>query len=240
MKVEVQEFETADYDIIENIVTALYRLWKLKLYVVLVTLVGLLITILYVSFIGVRTSYVSSASIYSVVYGSYSDSSYGVTAMNMYSGLLDSSRVCARAAANMSDGQITSQTIKSLMSAGKIYLAGASSNSRSLGYKLTLVTRLDSPQYSIELTNAVAHAFADEVNDLLGDSSLQVMDEATFFYETKTMNVRLLLPLAALISCFGSAFVIFAKEFFSTRVYSVAQCEQRKELVLGILPYQEK
>jgi hypothetical protein len=34
-----------------------------------------------------------------------------------------------------------------------------------------------------------------------------------------------------------SAGIIFIKEFLSAYVYSVAQCEQNKDLILGILPY---
>ena len=71
MEVEVRELEIADYDLFENIKTALYRLWKFKLVVVLMTLVGLLLSLIYISIVGVKVNYQSTATIYSMVYGSY-------------------------------------------------------------------------------------------------------------------------------------------------------------------------
>ena len=41
MKVDVRELEMADYDILENIKAAFYRLWKFKYIVVLFSLIGM-------------------------------------------------------------------------------------------------------------------------------------------------------------------------------------------------------
>ena len=42
MKMNIEELETADYDILENIKVAFYRLWKMKIVVLLMTLIGFL------------------------------------------------------------------------------------------------------------------------------------------------------------------------------------------------------
>lgn len=84
MKMNIEELETADYDILENIKVAFYRLWKMKIVVLLMTLIGFLAFGVYVGLAGVKTSYFATASIYSAVYGSYEDSMGGVTVMNQY------------------------------------------------------------------------------------------------------------------------------------------------------------
>ena len=87
MKMNIEELETADYDILENIKVAFYRLWKMKIVVLLMTLIGFLAFGVYVGLAGVKTSYFATASIYSAVYGSYEDSMGGVTVMNQYASL---------------------------------------------------------------------------------------------------------------------------------------------------------
>lgn len=240
MRVEIEELETADYDILENIKTALYRLWKQKLVVLIMTLIGFLSFFVFLGIIGVHTTYSSSATIFSAVYGSYEDSADGVTVMNKYASLLGTSRVCNRAAANLSNTNISAETLKSMISAGNIYLVGASSDSKSYGYKLTLVVRMSTSEHIQDITNAVAKAFADEINDLLGVSTLQVLDEASGYSVRQSLNVKLFFLLFGIAAFVGTAGIIFLKEFFSAKVYSVAQCEPDVRQILGLIPYDNK
>ena len=48
MKMNIEELETADYDILENIKVAFYRLWKMKIVVLLMTLIVFLAFLVYV------------------------------------------------------------------------------------------------------------------------------------------------------------------------------------------------
>ena len=237
MNVDVRELEMADFDLFENIKTAFYRLWKFKLVVVLMTLVGFLVSLIYISIVGISVQYYSSATIYSMVYGSYQDSTNGVTVMNTYASLLGSTNVCERAAVSLQDQGITGSMLKSMVSGGKIYLSGASTNSKSYGYKLTLVTRDASPEYVMEISNAMSRAFADEINDLLGSKTLQVVDSAVGVSSSKSISAPLCIALFGAVAFVLTCVVIFMKELLSARVYSVAQCENRKELVLGMIPY---
>lgn len=239
MNVEIRELEIADYDILENIKTALYRLWKFKMVVILMTLVGLLASVIFIALVGVSTNYRSSATIYSMVYGSAADSTDGVKVMNTYADLLGSTTVCERAAANLQNSHITAYDLRQMVSAGKIYISGASRDSKSYGYKLTLVTVSESPDYVIEISNAMAKAFVDEINDLLGSNAVQVVDNAMGVYSSKSFSVPLCIALFGIAAFVLTCAAIFVKEFFSTKVYSVAQCELRKEMVLGMIPYQK-
>lgn len=236
MKMDVNELETADYDILENIKVAFYRLWKMKLIVVLMTLIGFLSFLVYIGIVGVHTTYATSASIYSAVYGSYEDSADGITVMNKYSSLLGSTRVCDRAASSLQEYGISSGTLRSMVSSGYIYLSGASSEAKSYGTKLTLVVRMDSSEHIVEIANAMAKAFSDEINDLLGISTLQVLDEALYYSSFKSINVMLYFILFGAVAFLGTAGVIFVKEFFASKVYSVAQCEPDEDLILGMIP----
>lgn len=237
MNIDVNELETADYDILENVKVAFYRLLKKRYVVALFTLAGLMVSFIYFLFAGVETNYRSSATIFSAVYGSYQDSSDGVTVMNTYAGLLNSSRVCERAVANLNRSDISAQMLRSMVNTGKIYISGASTASKSYGYELTLVVTQDSPDNVVEITNAMAKAFTDEINDLLGTSSLQVLDEAQWYSSYNTRNYQMIILVAGLAGFALSAGVIFLKEFFSSKVYSVAQCEMKKENILGLIPY---
>lgn len=237
MNVDIQELEIADYNIMENVKTAFYRLWKYKLVVVLMTLVGFLAAIIYISVVGVRTNYYSSASIYSMVYGSYEDSTNGVKVMNTYAGLLGSPSVCERAAALLQDSNVSANSLKYMVSSGQIYLRGASTDSKSYGYELTLVTIAASPDYVVDISNAMAVAFVDEINELMGTRTLQVLDEATRYSMAKSISVPLYIALFGAVAMFATCGIIFVKEFFSAKVYSVTQCEQDKSLILGMIPY---
>lgn len=234
---DIKELETADYDILENVKTAFYRLWKLKIVVVLMTLIGILASVLYISMVGVYTNYRSSATIYSAVYGSSEETNAGVAMMNTYASLLGSTRVCERAANSIIDTNITAAQLRSMVNSGHIFISGASTSSKSYSYKLTLVVVSSDPQYVAVTANAMAQAFVNEINELQGTSTLQVLDEARGISSYKTLNVQLYVILFAAVAFIGSAGVIFVKEFFSPYVYSVAQCESDKEQILGLVPY---
>ena len=234
---DIRELETADYDILENIKTAFYRLWKQKIIVVIMTLVGVMAAFIYIGLVGIQTYYSTGASIYSAAYGSYEDSADGVAIMNTHASLLNSNRVCERAAALLQDYNVSAAALKSMVNSGRIYLSGASSNSKSYGYKLTLVVVSTSSEYIVDVANAMAKAFVDEINDVMGTGSLQVMDEAVSYGSYKSLNPMLYILLFAAAAGVMTAGIIFIKEFLSAYVYSVAQCEQNKDLILGILPY---
>lgn len=237
MQVDVNEIEVADYNILENIKAAFYRLWKLKLIVVFATAIGLLLSIAYIIFSGDSFNYYSNATIYSAVYGSYSETVSGVSIMNTYSSVLNSTRVCERAAAEISDSKITAEYLKELASGGKVYFSGASTESKSYGYKLILYTRLDNPDNVVTITNAMANAFVGEINELLGADVIQVFDKATVCFANSTsISKTLLIAIFCAVGFILSAGIIFVKEFFSSKIYLVSQCEKNKDLVLGIIP----
>lgn len=234
---DIKELEKADYDIMENVRVALHEVWKKKIIVILVTILGALEALVYVGLVGNATYYTSSAVVFSAAYGSYEESSYyGVSAMNTYAGLIGSSRVCEKAAEQLSDYDVSAEKLKEMVAAGQIYVVGASSSSKEYGYKLTICVSSLSSERVVPITNAMANAFAGELNQLLGESSIQVMDEASSFGSYKAINLILYIGLFAAVGFVLSFVIIFMLCFFSPVVKSVEQCEMNKELIIGIVP----
>ena len=234
---DIRNIETADLDIIENVIVAFRELWKKKMLIVLVTMAGLLFALIFVNQKGNSIRYHASATLFSAVYGASKDSSEGVAVMNRYSDMIGSSRVCERASQALVKYEITTEDLQNMVADGTISVSGASTNSMSYGYKLTLTVFSDSSEEILAITNAMSFAFASELNELIGSNTIQVMDEATKYSSFYTMNS----PLYLLVIT-GGAFVaicgiIFLMAFFSPWVRSVAQCEQDEELILGLMPY---
>lgn len=234
---DTKNIEAQDFDIIESAVVALKEIWKKKLFILLITIAGFLASILVINIQGNTTEYYSSATLFSAVYGSYSDTTEGVVVMNRYASLISSSRVCSRAAQSLAGYGITTEELQSMVSSGVIRVSGASSNSSSYGYRLTVSVYVDSAELAIPLANTMATAFAAELNELIGSNVIQVMDEATRTTAYSTVNT-----LLYMIVFTGGAFVlacgaIFVLVFFSPWVRSVKQCEQNDDLILGMIPY---
>lgn len=234
---DIKDIETGDMDIIENVVVAFRELWKKKLLILLVTLAGMLCALIFINVKGNSVRYYSSATLFSAVYGGSKDTSEGVAVMNRYSDMIGSSRVCGRAAQTLTKYGITTEDLQNMVYNGSISVSGANTNSMSYGYQLTLSVFSDSSEQVLAITNAMSSAFAAELNELIGSSAIQVMDEATSYAAFNTLNSKLYLLVIT-----GGAFVaicgiIFLMAFFSPWVRSVAQCEQDEELILGLLPY---
>ena len=237
MNSDIREMEIADYNILRNFVSALYRMWKMKWIIVFSTIIGLLLSIAFFKYRGTTPKYYYSAAIYSAVYGSSSDTFSGITIMNTYASVLGTSRVCASAASEIDDPEITAEYLMNLVNSNNIMLVGASNESKNYGYRLELQTILESTKNVMEITNAMANAYVAEINDLLGTDTLQVFEKATYVGTVKERSNLLYYILFAAGGFLLSAGIIFLKEFFSSKVYLVSQCESDKKQILGLLPY---
>ena len=61
---EIRIIEEQDFDIIENAVVALREVWKKKLLIVLVTIAGFLMSVVFMSIKGNSVNYYSSATLF--------------------------------------------------------------------------------------------------------------------------------------------------------------------------------
>ena len=99
-----------------------------------------------------------------------------------------------------------------------------------------MVAVADNPSDAIKIANAMAEAFVTEINDLAGGGTLQIMDEAVDCEEKKNISEVLIAIIFSGLTFIFSTLIIFAKEFFSEKVYLVSQCEQDEDLILGLIP----
>lgn len=240
-KVQIKELEADDYNLFENIKTAFYRLWKQKIIVFLATAFAVCLSLIYVGKVGIKIKYYTTATVYSVVYGSSNESYSGASLMNTYADLISTSRVCNRAAISLAKYGYSSERLQSMAKAGNIYLSGASASAKNYSYKLLLYVispSLDSVPLSdiTIIANAMAEAFVAEINDISGTASLQVMDEAKSISRSQSMNTKTYMLIFAAAGFVLSCAIIFIKEFFSNKVYTIGQCENDKNQILGILP----
>ena len=164
-------------------------MWKNALLIILISLIGALAAMIYVGVVGRVTNYAANATLFSAAYGSYEDSSSGVTVMNTYSSLIGTSRVCERAAEQLGEYGITSDVLKNMVKSGSIYVIGASSDSRSYSYRINVYVTSRSPERVVAITNAMADSLANELNDFLGTRTIQVMDEAESYYSYQSINL---------------------------------------------------
>ena len=205
----------------------------------IMTLAGFGLFFIYIGLVGVHTNYYASASIYSAAYGSAEDTTGGVAMMNTYAPLLSSSRVSERAAISLQEEGITAAQLRSMVASGMIYISGASSNSKSYAYKLTLTVVSPYTDKVDIIANAMSKAFADEINDLIGRPVLQVLDEAMGVIPAPSIQTKLVFALFGAVAFVLTCIVIFCVAFFSPKVYSVLQCEADKENILGMIPYHD-
>ena len=237
---DIKEMENADYDLLENIKAAFYQLWKLKLVVALSALIGLIVCFSVLTIVGNSTVYRTGAGIYSAMYGSYEDSADGARVMNTYASMLGTSQVCERAAETLADPDLPAAKLLEMVRNGEIYLAGASSSSRDFAYRLMLIVASENSDRIADISNAMAQAFADEINDFLGVSTLRVLEPATGYMASQSINEKLYMVIAAAAGFFLSAAIIFLTAFFSPKVYTIGQCEKNPEQILGLIPYSVK
>ena len=64
MNTEIKEMEITDYNILQNVVSALYRTWKMKWIIVFATIIGGLLAIAFIKYKGNKYYYYSSKSYY--------------------------------------------------------------------------------------------------------------------------------------------------------------------------------
>ena len=75
---------------------------------------------------------------------------------------------------------------------------------------------------------------------MIGSRSVQVMNEAMAVHTTKSINVKMYILLFCAAAFVLSAGIIFVKEFFSSRVFLIGQCEQNEDKILGLIPDNRK
>lgn len=205
--------------------------WKRKVLCLaaglLVFLVGLVLTL------GRTTSnvYMATSTVYSAVFGSYEESVDAANAMLSYANVVESAKVCERAASIVGDSDLTASDIQRMIDV-------STSNSTIV---MTINAFSSDEEQAIEVANAVAEAFVIEIRTITGTDAIQTLDEASKAVMA-TNGVRKLWLIRAAAFAVGLILmivIVFLGSLFSNKFQSVKQLELTGEPIVGLIPHME-
>lgn len=216
----------------EDIKIAFIALWKNKLLIIAVTLLGALLGLLLTSNKTNEETYRATATVYCATYSSQRDADADVYAMVNYSDVVTSKKVCQRAEAIIGNSSINASMIQYMIS------TGFSSSS----YIMKIYADTNDPDVAIEVANAVAEAFVIEISSITGSDSIQLLDKAEGCYRYASNSLTKTRILYAFAACFIICAAIMCKELFSNNVKSIAQCigKDDADIIIGIIPDSDK
>lgn len=210
-------------------IKALIQKWWI---IAICTIIFLTIGIMRTNTVVIPT-YMSSATVYSMAYGSYQEALEGASVMKTYADIVSSRKVAERAALIIGDDTITAQSIQGMVSVE--YLKDSPI--------LTIFATSLNSQVAVKIANAVADAFVIEVKNITGSDSVQILDTAVEAYQymdggTSTTMKRLMYAgIGFVLPCI----IIVLIEILSTRLYAVNDASLNDELeIIGIIPIYEK
>ena len=173
--------------------------------------------------------YRAYANVYSKGIYNNIDMKKGTYVLQNYAEIITSKRVADRAALIIGEDTIDGIDIKSMIS--------YSYSEDSPVYKIYATSK--EPQLAITVANAVAKAFVTELNNIVGEDSAQILDEA-YEYENvfngRQIQIRNIIVIT-LCGVLFSLIVIIAVAFFSTKIESVNDATINGEIeILGVIP----
>lgn len=202
--------------------------------ILLVSLISMVIGIFCAFFmIRQKNEYKATSSVYSIVYGSFSESTNSLRAMVQYSDIVKSHRVAERAEILLGDSTIDKNDIYKMISTS---YDSSSSNSSSKIYISALSTKKEA---SINVANAVADAFILEIANLTGQNDVQVLDraiDATMCYNAHTSRLKTII-IFIFLGALGACLYISLRETLSQKMYTPRDATVYGQLdIIGVIP----
>lgn len=200
-------------------------------------IIGILVAIFYLD---AENVYHAKSSVYSIAYGSYTDSANGIQAMKTYSDIVKSLRVAERAALLLGDDSLDKFTICDMIEVKEPEI-------NSLGYVtddssiIEIYAYATDKEDAIRVVNAVANAYVMEVTSITNSDSVQVLDEAftcgiTYnALKQQLIYIGLFTIIGLVLGCIG----VVLCEIFSIKITSLKQGSLYDELeIIGVIPEQ--
>lgn len=202
--------------------------------IIAITLTFFLIgTIIAFFFIRQNDEYKSTTSVYSIVYGSFTDSADSIQAMFSYADIVKSYKVAERAEVLLGDTSINKNDIYKMIS--------AEYNTSTYNYSSMIYIHAlsDSRAKALSVSNAVAEAFVLEVANLTGQDDIQILDkahDAVICYNATSMKLKTIL-IVTVLGFFLSCFFIVMKEILSLKMFTPKDATVYGKLdIIGVIP----
>lgn len=205
--------------------------WELLKKSYIIILCGILFAGMgYVATANKKDVFVANTSIYSASYGNYTESMQSINIVQTYIDIVNSRKVSERASM-LIDEAVSSAEISGMIS------ASYEEDSAILWIR----ARSYDPEKAIMVANAVAESMIIEVQNITGNSAIQILDlanSAGIAASTSTFKICL---IAFLIGMFIPMIIIVLRETLSDRVYRVIDAELNGSIeIIGIIPVNDK
>lgn len=183
--------------------------------------------------------YSATSSVYVMSAESYSQTQVGITAMNAYSDIATSMKVCERAALLMGVENVTGEKIMeaTTVSTGEESVASAYVQKNST--VMTVTCQSNNPVEAMEMAQAVAEAFVMEMENITGTDAVRMLDKPYAYkvaYDA-TQNQWMIRIVAFLFGGVFAAAIIVLAEIFDTKARTIRECTMKDELpIIGVIP----
>lgn len=180
-------------------------------------------------------TYVAQSTLYSSVYGSTKESVQEATNMKTYAELIYTEKVCERARVILNTNYGYSGLSASQISS----MIKVSANKDSV--IITVYAYSNDPAQAIMVANAVAQSFEIEAKSITGDTTVQVLDEASTVSKNGRPAYIKKCLIAFIVALLLPMIIISLKEIFSDNVYHVEDASLGGELdIIGVIPYEKE
>jgi len=211
----------------EDIKMLLLAVYKSKVLIFLITLVGLCAGLLYYARNPITYTYDATSTV-SVVFDARTTPTQltGIGVLSGFAEIITSYRVAEYAAHLLSDENITTSDL--------IYMISVHERAGSPILRITATN--ESPILAILVANAAAESFVSQVSFITGTQAIQMLDparDATLSLSLMSRNIAIVAPFVAFF--LAIAIVIFI-ELRTDRIRSLKQCATDMAEVVAVIP----
>ena len=213
----------------EDFRLALLSVWKSKALIIFITLAGLFTGLLYTSIIAESNLYKAASSVYCATYNVSSTTkiaSYDTSLVINYTDVIKSRKVCEYAASLISETNLSADDIQNMITL----------KASTTSYVIAIYAYSSDSEVSIKVANAVAEAFVSEMANITENESVHILDvaDSVSMVQNSTSNLlRMLFTGGAFFMAFG---FILLKSLLSDKIFSIVQCVEDEDEILGIVP----
>lgn len=184
--------------------------------------------------------FTATSTVYAMSGDSYNDAKLGVSAMNEYSDIVTSMKVCERAALLMGNPNVNGETI---MKATSVDTGEKEKTSSSIMAQTSTILKItceySDPVVAMEMAQAVSDAFTIEMENILGSDAVKPLDKP-FNYKVSYDATQNQWKTRIMMFAFGAvvaAVIVVLGEIFNPNTCTIRECTLQDELpIIGVIP----